>query len=193
MSSFTSNSLFDSLVGDAQQSFNTTKMAREKAIPAGTTSPSGMGNPTKAQKPEDKQGNKPVPSPEPVTTPTTPSDKNTTNRKGEPITRKTLCIPHATHVIVQEIAFREEITVKTFYSDAIAELLNDGVTDMGEHDFTNSDHPTVFLSKDLVKDFRQFGHDHKIPERTLIAEATVRHIRRHYVSKYPDIPGIAGI
>lgn len=108
------------------------------------------------------------------------------NRHGEPIQRKTLCLPSEIHYLMSEICFREEITLKKMVINAITEVLFCGITECGKYNFSEAKHPTIDFPRDIAKGIRTMAHEKRIPERTLITESVNQYIRS-YKEKYPDL------
>lgn len=108
------------------------------------------------------------------------------NRHGEPVKRKTLCLPKDIHYLMSEICFREEITLKRLVVNAITEVLSCGIAECGNYNFSQTKHPAIDFPYGIAKGIRTMAHEKRIPERTLITESVNQYIR-HYKDKYPDL------
>lgn len=109
-----------------------------------------------------------------------------TNKEKEVVVIKTICLPKKLHQKLNEIAFREEISMKQILNRSFTEFISSD-DNVNEYDFSETVHPTFRIPKDVYAPVRQYAHTHHYPERRVCAEALSRYIERNYSKMYPDI------
>jgi hypothetical protein len=116
--------------------------------------------------------------------------------------RLVLHTPTALHAVVDEILYREEITLKRFVRDALG--LKDKVKEFSEDEIIQINnnlnalgkefkHSSVYISHEEYKSIKAIKHYQKIDIGLLVSVSMLLFIKDTYLSKYPDIDRITDI
>ena len=105
--------------------------------------------------------------------------------------KKTFFIPERLHHIYGEVAFREHITLKQLFTNALSEFLETTDTySCRMFDYGKSIHTSNYYPTEIVDKLRSVSHYQNLTERDIVNEATCWYIGKRFKDKYPGIRGI---